>query len=172
MEYNDFKGKFKELVSEIEISNEAYELVLAEAKLFFIKDRLSNDNSIPSKNKEKLTSKPVTKKKTDFIPEKRNKGRYSFSMKPSNRERLREMSLPEGFRSDSLMLSSLINTYKKGTYSKDSYHRDNGIQEKKSLFQFNLDEADKYLLEALARDEGFKSASEMIDFLIETYKCK
>lgn len=170
MDYKDFKVNFKELVSKIEISNEAYELVLAEAKLFFIKDSINN--SILSKNKKKLSSKPVTRKKTAFIPEKRNKGRYSFSMKPSNRERLREMSLPEGFRSDSLMLSYLINNYKKGTYKNDSYHREGGVDEKKKILQFNLDDADKNLLESLAKQDGFKSASAMVDFLIETYKCK
>lgn len=61
MDYKDFKVNFKELVSEIEISNEAYEFVLAEAKLFFIKDSINN--SILSKNKKKLSSKPVTRKR-------------------------------------------------------------------------------------------------------------
>lgn len=93
-------------------------------------------------------------------------------MKPSNRERLREMSLPEGFRSDSFMLSYLINNYKKGTYTNDSYHREDGVDEKKKILQFNLDYADKNLLESLAKQDGFKSTSAMVDFLIETYKCK
>lgn len=82
------------------------------------------------------------------------------------------MSLPEGFRSDSLMLSYLINNYKKGTYTNDSYHREGGVDEKKKILQFNLDYADKNLLESLAKQDGFKSTSAMVDFLIETYKCK
>ncbi len=73
-------------------------------RLFFIKERIFKNNSrfYIAERKSVSLQKP-----------KRKKGRYSYSIKPSNREKLREISLPEGFRSDSLMLSYLINNYKK-----------------------------------------------------------
>lgn len=37
MNYNNFKTEFENLISGIEISNETSELVLTEARLFFIK---------------------------------------------------------------------------------------------------------------------------------------
>lgn len=163
MKYNNFKTEFENLISGIEISNETTELVLTEARLFFIKERIFKNNSrfYIAERKSVSLQKP-----------KRKKGRYSYSIKPSNREKLREISLPEGFRSDSLMLSYLINNYKKGTYTKDSYHREGGVDEKKKILQFNLDDSDKNLLESLAKEDGFKSASALVDYLIEAYEIK
>lgn len=125
MNYNNFKTEFENLISGIEISNETTELVLTEARLFFIKERIFKNNSrfYIAERKSVSLQKP-----------KRKKVRYSYSIKPSNREKLREISLPEGFRSDSLMLSYLINNYKKGTYTKDSYHREVELMKKRKFY--------------------------------------
>ncbi len=45
MNYNNFKTEFENLISGIEISNETSELVLTEARLFFIKERIFKNNS-------------------------------------------------------------------------------------------------------------------------------